>query len=174
MTVKPGWEIPMNRQYLEYIPEIGTPAANSHHGPQHQLHEQPGCKAANPSNHHKAEACSPWADHVGDSATFLDQVHLGLGARNSCHGCCHREVVWHPWIVGSVHRHIGSILTDPNAHVELLQGMLRSGDCWPFGAAPADWFVPPGQRSKAVAPHSPREQPPLPHWPRLLADDEPF
>ena len=24
MTVKPGWEIPMNRQYLEYIPEIGT------------------------------------------------------------------------------------------------------------------------------------------------------
>ena len=52
--------------------------------------------------------------------------------------------------------------------------MLSSGDCWPFGAAPADWFVPPGQRSKAVAPHSPREQPPLPHGPRRLADDDPF
>lgn len=64
MTVKPGWEIPMNRQYLEYIPEIGTPAANSHHGQQQPLHQQPGCKAANPSDHHDVEACSPWADHV--------------------------------------------------------------------------------------------------------------
>ena len=67
MTVKPGWETPMNRQYLEYIPEIGASAANSHHGQQHPLHEQPGCKAANPSSHHDAKACSPWADHVGDS-----------------------------------------------------------------------------------------------------------
>lgn len=65
MTVKPGWEIPMNRQYLEYIPEIGTPAANSHHGQQQPLHQQPGCKAANPSDHHDVNACSSWADHVG-------------------------------------------------------------------------------------------------------------
>jgi len=60
----------MNRQYLEYIPEIGTPAANSHHGQQQQLHQQPGCKAANPSNHHDVKACSPWADHVRDSVCF--------------------------------------------------------------------------------------------------------
>lgn len=39
MTVNPGWEIPMNRQYLEYIPEIGTPAENSHHGPQQTPHK---------------------------------------------------------------------------------------------------------------------------------------
>ena len=70
----------MNRQYLGYIPEIGTPAANSHHGPQHQLHEQPGCKAANPSNHHKAEACSPWADHVGDSATISPTYAVSLSS----------------------------------------------------------------------------------------------
>ena len=74
MTVKPGWEIPMNRQYLEYIPEIGTPAANSHHGQQQPLHQQPGCKAANPSNHHDVNACSPWADHVGDSESLLPQA----------------------------------------------------------------------------------------------------
>lgn len=57
----------MNRQYLEYIPEIGTPAANSNHGQQQPLHQQPGCKAANTSDHHEAEAFSPWADHVSDS-----------------------------------------------------------------------------------------------------------
>ena len=65
----------MNRQYLEYIPEIGTPAANSHHGQQQPLHQQPGCKAANPSNHHDVNACSPWADHVGDSDR-LNEVPL--------------------------------------------------------------------------------------------------
>lgn len=57
----------MNRQYLEYIPEVGIPAANSHHGQQHHLHKQPGCKAANLSNLHDAETCSSWADHVGGS-----------------------------------------------------------------------------------------------------------
>lgn len=57
----------MNRQYLEYILEIGIPAASSHHGQQQSLHQQPGCKAANPSDHHDVEACSPLADHVGDS-----------------------------------------------------------------------------------------------------------
>jgi len=37
MKVKPGRGIPMNRQYLEYLPEVGTLAANSHHGQQHHL-----------------------------------------------------------------------------------------------------------------------------------------
>lgn len=74
----------MNRQYLEYIPEIGTPAANSHHGQQQPLHQQPGCKAANPSNHHDVNACSPWADHVGDSVVSFVDFHTevlpeGLG-----------------------------------------------------------------------------------------------
>ena len=54
----------MNRQYLEYLPEVGIPAANSHHGQQHQLHKQPECKAANLSNCHDDETCFPWADHV--------------------------------------------------------------------------------------------------------------
>mgnify|MGYP006870682019 CR=1 FL=1 len=71
---KPGWEIPMNRQYLEYIPEIGTPAANSHHGQQQPLRQQPGCKAANPSDHHDAKACSPWTDHVGDSERYSSSL----------------------------------------------------------------------------------------------------
>ncbi|NMM75775.1 hypothetical protein B2J88_22440 [Rhodococcus sp. SRB_17] len=44
MTVQPGWEIPMNRQYLEYIPEIGTPAANSHHGQQHRCTNSPNVR----------------------------------------------------------------------------------------------------------------------------------
>lgn len=39
----------MNRQYLGYIPKVGVPAANSHHGQQHQ-HKQPRCKAANRSS----------------------------------------------------------------------------------------------------------------------------
>ena len=55
----------MNSQYLEYIPEVGIPAANSHHGQQHLLHKPPECKAANLSNFHDAETCSSWADHVG-------------------------------------------------------------------------------------------------------------
>lgn len=42
--------------------------------PQHD--EQPGCKATNPSNHHEAEACSPWVEHVGDSSSPC--------ARSSC------------------------------------------------------------------------------------------
>lgn len=67
MTVKPGGEIPMNRQYFAYILEIGTPAANSHHGQQQPLHQQPGCKAENPSDYHDAKVGSPWADHAGDS-----------------------------------------------------------------------------------------------------------
>lgn len=57
----------MNRQYLEYIPEVGTPAANSHHGQQHYLHQQPECKAASLSNFHNTQTCSSWADHVGGS-----------------------------------------------------------------------------------------------------------
>lgn len=60
----------MNRQHLECIPEIGTSAANSHYGQQHQLQKQPGCKAANLSNRHKAKTCSPRADHVGDSSCY--------------------------------------------------------------------------------------------------------
>jgi hypothetical protein len=61
----------MNRQYLEYIPEIGTPAANSHHGQQQPLHQQPGCKAANPSNHHNVKACSPWVAYAGGSNRYI-------------------------------------------------------------------------------------------------------
>lgn len=45
----------MNRQYLEYSPEVGAPTANSHHGQQHRLQKQPECKAANLSNNHDAE-----------------------------------------------------------------------------------------------------------------------
>ena len=56
--------IPTNCQYLEYKVEVGTPAANSHHGQQYPLHKQPECKAANLSNPHDAKTCSPWADHV--------------------------------------------------------------------------------------------------------------
>ena len=67
----------MNRQYLEYIPEVGIPAANSHHGQQHQLHKQPECKAANLSNLHDAETCSSWADHVGGS--WFAGCGLGFG-----------------------------------------------------------------------------------------------
>lgn len=57
----------MNRQYLEYIPEVGIPAANSHHGQQHHLHKKPECKAASLSNFHDTQACSSWADHVSGS-----------------------------------------------------------------------------------------------------------
>lgn len=57
----------MNRPYSKYNPEIGIPTAYRHHGQQHQLHKQPGCKAANLSNSHNAKTCSPWADHVGGS-----------------------------------------------------------------------------------------------------------
>lgn len=45
----------MNRQYLEYSPEVGAPTANSHHGQQHRLQKQPECKAANLSENHNAE-----------------------------------------------------------------------------------------------------------------------
>lgn len=45
----------MNRQYLEYSPEVGAPTANSHHGQQHRLQKQPECKAANLSDDHDAE-----------------------------------------------------------------------------------------------------------------------
>lgn len=45
----------MNRQYLEYSPEVGAPTANSHHGQQHRLQKQPECKAANLSEDHDAE-----------------------------------------------------------------------------------------------------------------------
>lgn len=41
MTVKPGWETPMNRQYFEYIPEIGALTANSHHGQQNYCTNSP-------------------------------------------------------------------------------------------------------------------------------------
>ncbi len=61
----------MNRQYLEYIPEVGTLAANSHHGQQHHLHQQPECKAASLSNLHSTKTCSSWADHVGGSVRLL-------------------------------------------------------------------------------------------------------
>jgi len=57
-------DIPTTGQYLEYHVEMGTPAANSHHGQQYSLHKQPGCKAANLSNIHDAKTCSSWADHV--------------------------------------------------------------------------------------------------------------
>ncbi len=60
----------MNRQYLEYIPEVGIPAANSHHGQQHHLHKKPECKAASLSNFHDTQACSSWADHVGGSDLY--------------------------------------------------------------------------------------------------------
>jgi len=68
MKVKPGRGIPMNRQYLEYLPEVGTLAANSHHGQQHHLKQQPESKAASPSNLHSTKTFSSWADHVGGSA----------------------------------------------------------------------------------------------------------
>ena len=71
----------MNRQYLEYLPEVGIPAANSHHGQQHQLHKQPECKAANLSNLHDAETCSSWADHVGGSIRRILQDNRDLTLR---------------------------------------------------------------------------------------------
>src|SRR3990167_4933969 len=56
--------IPAKCQYVEYQVEMGTSAANSHHGQQYPLHKQPECKAANSSNLHHAKTCSPRADHV--------------------------------------------------------------------------------------------------------------
>lgn len=47
--------IPAKCQYLEYQVEMGTSAANSHHGQQYPLHKQPECKAANPSSLHDAK-----------------------------------------------------------------------------------------------------------------------
>ena len=44
--------------------------------------------------------------------TFFDQVHLGLGTRNRRRHCSHRKVFRHPGIVGTVHRHIDSLLAD--------------------------------------------------------------
>jgi hypothetical protein len=45
----------MNRQYLEYNPEVGASTANSHHGQQQRLQKQPECKAANLSENRNAE-----------------------------------------------------------------------------------------------------------------------
>ena len=45
----------MNRQYLEYNPEVGASTANSHHGQQHRLQKQTECKAANLSDNRNAE-----------------------------------------------------------------------------------------------------------------------
>lgn len=47
--------IPAKCQYVEYQVEMGTSAANSHHGQQYPQHKQPECKAANPSSLHDAK-----------------------------------------------------------------------------------------------------------------------
>jgi hypothetical protein len=71
----------VNDSYFEYVKQIGTPTANSHHGQQHRLHKQPECKAANLSNYHVDETCFPWADHVSRSDCGLDFLELaGSGA----------------------------------------------------------------------------------------------
>ena len=70
----------MNRPYPKYNPEIGVPTAYSHHGQQHHLHKQPGCKAANLSNFHNAKTCSPRADHVGCSSCVSEGKTLVLCA----------------------------------------------------------------------------------------------
>ena len=41
------------------------------------LHQQPECKAAYPSDHHDAEACSPWADHVRRFRPVFDSSGSG-------------------------------------------------------------------------------------------------
>lgn len=72
----------MNRQYLEYSPEVGAPTANSHHGQQHRLQKQPECKAANLSNNHDAENLF---SSGGPCRRF--RPHLGLNATSMCPKC---------------------------------------------------------------------------------------
>ena len=86
----------MNRPYPKYNPEIGVPTAYSHHGQQHHLHKQPGCKAANLSNFHNAKTCSPWADHVR-RFRFLRQAEAGMPVKEVCRSGGFSDATFYKW-----------------------------------------------------------------------------